>query len=121
MKMREKRIAPRVTLDGGYNCEMVFAEGKKQKGELVNISSSGCLFRTMVYRGGGYIYDDIGLMLFLDEGRVPVRAEVVRIQAENSSKFEERTFVLVGAQFKEVTEENKVNLNNFINRHRVPE
>lgn len=121
MKMREKRIAPRVSLNGGYNCELVFAEGKKQKGELINLSSSGCLFRTVVYRGGGYVYDDIGLMLFLDEGRLPVKAEVVRIQAENNSNFDARTYVLVGVQFKDVSDDNKVVLQNFINRHRVPE
>lgn len=121
MKMREKRIAPRVTLNGGYNCEMVFAEGKKQKGELINISSSGCLFRTVVYRGGGYIYDDIGLMLFLDEGRIPVKAEVVRIQAEANVNGEERTYVLVGVQFKSMADQHKVSLANFINLHRVPD
>lgn len=118
--IKERRRDIRVSPTDEYTCEIFATDGKTYNTELVNISLSGCLLKSPVVREGIYLYDKLPVKLKLYEANIKLTCEVVRLDSVQAIKDQATKFMTVAMKFGSYSEEDRVVLNQFINKYRLP-
>lgn len=114
---RQRRRVNRVTLKESMPCHVWFAEEREYDGEIVNLSLSGCLARSLPFINGGTIYDPIRLKMSTGEETLSLKAVVRRMEAEKKSEAPtDRMTVLTGIQFIGLDVATLTNLKTLITR-----
>lgn len=94
----ERRAAARITPQGRYPAQIVFACGASYEAMLEDISATGCLLRTMPLTKGGTVCDAATLTLKLEAKPIVVKSTTIRIALNNSSDNPQQN-VLVAFKF----------------------
>lgn len=109
----------RVTPTDEYIVEIEATDGKKYNSTIVNVSLTGCLLRAPILKGGLYLYDVAPLTLKLVENNIQIKGAVIRLEVDKVSSKEASQFMTVAMNFIEISDQDKLNLNEFINKNKL--
>lgn len=100
----ERRAAARIAPRGRYLAQIAFAGGAKYPAELVDISDTGCLLRTVPLQQGGTVCDPAKLTLKLESKTVAVNSTTIRIALDNTAEKSVVPTILAAFRFQANTE-----------------
>ena len=119
-RIREKRIAPRVYPIDDFVVEVGLDNDVCMEGVIINISATGVLISApRLVRGSINIFDNLKLKIRVsDETTILTVSSLVRMECDYEAKYEAGTRILCAFDFKDINDENRVLLNNYINEQR---
>lgn len=95
----ERRAAARIIPKSEVSAEITFGCGSVYPAELVNISSTGCLLRTVPLQNGGTVCEQAKVTLTLESKKIAVKSTIVRISIDNEGPESILPHVLVAFHF----------------------
>ena len=120
VRIKEKRIAPRITPNKKYPAEFSLNSTFKLEGTVSNISVTGILISTPRLQQAMLNIFDVGdLKISIDDDLViQTQSRLIRMECDYDPTFEPETHILCAFDFKEITDKNCIILNNFLNEQR---
>lgn len=110
----ERRLVERFMAHSNNKVEVVFAGGKKFSGALINISMTGCLVITQLFKGSDIcVHDTAEIRITSEEETVVVKGELLRIENYRDTPTP-RLMLQSAFQFIEVDEANRDKLKNRV-------
>ncbi|MEK6685819.1 MAG: response regulator [Pseudomonadota bacterium] len=120
VRIKEKRIAPRITPHKKYPAEFSLSSVVKLEGIVSNISVTGILISAPRLQQATLNIFDVGpLNVAIDDGIViQTQGRLIRMECDYDPAHEPETHILCAFDFKVITDDNRIILNKFINEQR---
>jgi response regulator RpfG family c-di-GMP phosphodiesterase len=110
----ERRAMERFLAHSSNKVEVVFAGSKKFSGALINISMTGCLVITQLFKGSDIcVHDTAEIRITSEEETVVVKGELLRIEDYRDTPTP-RLMLQSAFQFTELDEANRDKLKNRV-------
>lgn len=110
----ERRVAERIPISQPNRCRIMFSATVLYKAEMVNVSATGCLLRTLPFRQGGMIYDLAQLSLELNGKTATSKSLLVRLEVDRNDAANKS--MLAAFHFLDLDEPNQQVIKEFLNQ-----
>ena len=112
----ERRAMERFLAHSGNRVEIAFSTAKKFSGALINVSMSGCLVVTQLFKGSDIcVYDTAQIRITNSDETVVVKGELLRIENYRDTPTP-RLMLQSAFQFTEVDDANREKLKTMVTR-----
>lgn len=103
-----------------YLVELTLTEDLVVPSELIEVSDSGCVVRTPIYkRGLGCVYDIMPLAIRFEGSQFNVEGEIVGVQ-EDKVDISIRQFVMVSFKFRDLDKKNQTKIDRLVAAFKAP-